>query len=377
MLAWLAAGCQSNTGKPPSLPTETATTREDDATRLARLLADLQDDILTSYERDEPPDQGSTMVDPRVGTARIGVGLGDVYIAGDLRRAPSRWPLDTDHATRTEVRSKNLSIQIAADQSAAWMADELSWRIETCGRISVVPLRMTALFAHDGDRWISVFEHLSYGFTPEPLDAPLPAPITTEVTSSELEATLQGIVERGVLHPPGDPAVVAQDASALVLGPDASDEWSAGQVLAARLPAGQLEHRRVGTVGQKSRDPTIAYWVGNYLAELPARPGAAAGKARMRVTFVFEKRPLPSRDNKIPDPKACMTGNACRWILVQSHMSQPISDERLAKAVFGDALISPKPLTLDCSDTGPVMAPEVAPRPSPRPRPAGRVPGNR
>jgi hypothetical protein len=32
-------------------------------------------------------------------------------------------------------------------------------------------------------------------------------------------------------------------------------------------------------------------------------------------------------------------------------MSQPITDEPLAKDIFGDALISYKPLALNCADT--------------------------
>lgn len=354
LLVGLVAGCPSP-GK-PSLPSETATTREDDAARLARLYAELQDDILTSYERDEPPDQDTAMIDAKVGTARIGVGPGDVYIAADLARAPSRWPLDVDHATRTEARSKNLAIHIAADQSAAWMADELSWRIEVCGRTAVIPLRMTAVFAHDGDRWISIFEHLSYGRTAAtPVETAPPKPIATEVVSSELDAALQGVIERGLLRTPRDPAVVAQDATALVLGPEAGDEWANRQALGARLPPGQLEQRRVGTIGRKGQSSTIAYWIGSYVADVPGR-----GSVRMRASFVFEQRPAASRDGKkLPDARACVTDKACHWVLVQSHLSQPISDDQLTSAVFGTALLSPKPLVLDCSDGSLLIAPAV------------------
>jgi hypothetical protein len=370
VLPALLAGCPSPP-KPPSTPSETATTREDDATRLARLYAELQDDILTSYERDEPPDQDSAMIDPKVGAARIGAGPGDVYIAAELRRAPSRWPLDVDHATRTEVRSKNLAIHIAADQSAAWMADELSWRIEVCGRTAVIPLRVTALYAHEGDRWISVFEHLSYGQAgPASLDNVAPKPIATEVASSELEAALQDIVERSLLRTPRDPQALAQDATSLVLGPGAADEWAARQVLGARVPAGELEQHRVAAVGRRGQEPTIAYWVGNYLADVPGR-----GAVGMRATFVFEKRPAPSRDSKKLETRVCRTDPAsCRWTLVQSQLSQPISDDQLTSAVFGTALLSPKPLMLDCSDGSPLIAPAVVPGRAPRPPPAAPAP---
>src|SRR5262249_30730506 len=139
-----------------------------------RMVAELQDDILASYERDEPPDVETQMIPPAVGPARIGVGPGDVLYADELQRAPSRWPLRVAAGTQSSVRSKRLDIHFALDKqvSAAWMSDELSWRITMCGRTSVIPLRITALYAHDGDRWVQVFEHLSFAQVPVPrLDA--------------------------------------------------------------------------------------------------------------------------------------------------------------------------------------------------------------
>jgi hypothetical protein len=294
------------------------------------------------------------MIDPQIGAARIGAGPGDVYIAGELARAPSRWPLDVDRSTRTDVRSKRLEIHIALDQTAAWMADEASWRIETCGRTAVIPLRITGLYARDGDRWVPVFEHLSFAWTPTPSDTAPPKPIKTEVASGELRDELSGVLARGLLRAPHDPLVTAQDRSALVLGPDVADEWYAEHVMRAQVPAGRLEDRRVGLVGRNPDTATIAYWIGNYTADVPARPGFAAGKVVMRVTHVFEKRrPAPATESCAAsrDRDRDRERNAsCRWQLVQTHMSQPISDELLTQQVFGTALISPKPLRLDCSD---------------------------
>ena len=341
----LVAGCPGGSGKGAAPTTEPQATAEDPATHLAHVLIELQDDILASYERDEPPEIDSTMIVPRIGTARIGAGPGDVYIGGDLARAPSRWPLDVESSTQTAVRSKNLSIQVAVDQTAAWMSDEVSWRIQVCGRTAVIPLRITALYAHDGDRWIPVFEHLSFGATPTPTDGPLPKAIKTEVVSGDLRDELSGVLGRGLFRAPHDPQVIAQDPGALVLGPDAADEWHGAAVLAAKLPAGKLEDRRVGTVGLTPADATVAYWIGNYIADVPARPGSVAGKVRMRVTHVFEKR----RTGGDARARAC-SGDDCRWMLVQSHMSLPISDDDLAQRVFGKALVSSKPLQLSCSD---------------------------
>ena len=139
-----------------------------DGSLTASMIAELQDDVLTAYERDEPPEIESGMVPAQIGGARIGVGPGDVLIADELERAPSRWPLRVDHETPTEVHSKRLETHLAQDLSAAWVFDELSWRISACGRTTVIPLRITMLYARDGDRWVEVFEHTSYGQPPAP-----------------------------------------------------------------------------------------------------------------------------------------------------------------------------------------------------------------
>jgi hypothetical protein len=151
----------------------------------------------------------------------------------------------------------------------------------------------------------------------------------------------------------------------VVIGPGITDEWHGSQVLDARLPPGKLEDRRVGIVGRSLGVATVAYWIGNYIADIPARPGFAAGKVRMRVTHVFERRRLAARDPKAARARSAACGDDCRWLLVQSHMSQPITDDELTKQVFGAALISARPLQLDCSDGRRSMAPAAAPRSSP------------
>lgn len=359
--AGLAGACSRPPARPIAPPIDRAP--RDDESRLVRQFNELQDDILTSYERDEPPELGTGLIDPRIGTVRIGAGPDDVYLSGDRTRGAGRLPLDIDHAIRTEVRSKRLELHISLDQTAGWMADELSWRIDICGRTAVIPLRITALYAQDGDRWATVFEHLSFGWAPTPAGAPVPRAIKTEVASGDLRDELSGVLARGLFRAPHDPSVAAQGAGALVLGPDAGDEWHGQRVLEARLPAGAFEDRRVGLVGRDPATATIAYWVGNYTATLPARPGVAAGKVPMRVTHVFEKRWFESPDALPTEGRSCALGDSqardaasrndvathCRWMLVQSHMSQPITDDDLTRLVFGTAPSGSRPLRFDCS----------------------------
>lgn len=302
----------------------------------ADLIAELQDDVLKSYERDEPPESGNGMLLPTIGPARIGVGPGDVWIGTELAHAPSRWPLQLTPATRAEPWSKRLEIHLASDQSAAWIVDEISWRIGLCDHTAIIPLRMTALYARDGDRWVPVFEHTSFGHAPTPTRGGerLPRPIATAVASrdlaDELSRTLSPLLRRAIDK---SPATVSLGADAAMVGADDAAEWHGSDVVHAKLAPGgdpmKLEDRRVGVVGTAVDKASIAYWIGNVLADLPARPGIASGTGRFRGTFVFERR-------------------KGAWVVVQAHLSHAIGDDDLAAAVFGTALTSSTPLAIAC-----------------------------
>lgn len=360
-----------------------------DGNVIASIVAELQDDVLTAYERDEPPEIETGMIPPQIGGARIGVGPGDVLVSSELERAPSRWPLRVDRDTPTAVFSKRLETHLAQDLSAAWVFDEVSWRISFCGRTTVIPLRITMLYARDGDRWVPVFEHTSFGHAPAPhhdgqlFGTTIPAAVVSGDLRDELSRVAAPVLFGQIAR---DPSVVGTGPEALLLGPDIDAEWHGPDVLRAQLASGRMlaEDRRIGTVGRSPAKATIAYWIGNVVADLPARPGVAAGKARMRATMVFEKRrfvtsdPTKPRDPKDrPEARSCgVDAKDCRWVLVQAHVSQPIGDQDLATRVFGTALSSAalesgEPLRVTCDDGGAArVTPAAAPR-SPGPAGAG------
>jgi len=339
-----------------------------DGNVIAAMVAELQDDVLTSYERDEPPDVDTGMIAAEIGGARIGVGPGDVLIAAELERAPSRWPLRVDREIPSLVRSKRLETHLAQDLSAAWVFDELSWRLSVCGRIAVIPLRMTMLYARDGDRWVPIFEHMSFGHAPAPRrDGQLYGTriaskvVATSDIVDQLSAVMSPVLSLGSNRNAG----LATGPEALLLGPDIAAEWRGLDVLGAQLvpgPAKAVEDRRIGLVGRDRATATIAYWIGNVVADLPARPGSAAGKVRLRTTFVFEHRRVvrvtPGEKGGDPrfDARPCgVDDEDCRWVLVQGHVSQAIGDQDLATRVFGTALLSSslesgEPLSVTCDD---------------------------
>ena len=367
LVATALLACGQRAPKKTTGPDPNAGITETDAERRAGLRDELQDEILGSYERDELPDVETTMIPPQVGPARINVGPGDVLFADAVRRmAWSRWPLQLVPGTPTNVRSKRLEIHLSSEKhvSAAWMSDELSWRITLCNRTAVIPLRMTALYAHDGDRWVQVFEHMSFGRRPEASTdgnlrgAPLinpgegcppgpggpndrcpifdhPRRDVSDELSRVLQALLSNLPDRmsGVVATAplsDDPSVPAPS---VLLGPAAEAEWHGDQSLdKIQLVDGKvkLEDRRIGVITSRDgsvKNATVAYWVGNLTADLRDPPG----RVRLRGTFVFEKR----KD---------------KWVVVQGHISEPIDDYDLALRIWGTALIAEKPLQITCDD---------------------------
>jgi hypothetical protein len=345
-------------GKPQVTPiVEPPAARDTESERRRRLAAELQDEILVMYERDELPEVETHLIDPQVGPARIGVGPGDVYYADAVGRlASSRWPIQIEPGTPTAVRSKRLEVLLSQDRqvSAAWMSDELSWRITMCGRTAVIPLRITALYARDGDRWVQVFEHLSFGRMPQPAadgqlrGTEIPEAVVDRDLSDALSRTLNSLVsgqptrvKQAVVSGPrvDDPI---KPATTFVLAPDSDGEWSGTAAEQIRIVDGKLvlDRPRIGTIGRPDK-ATVAYWVGNLIADLRHHPGTPASRVLLRGTFVFEKR----QD---------------RWLVMQGHVSQPIDDIDLASIVYGTALITDKPLQITCDDgrrSAPVASP--------------------
>lgn len=345
---------------------------------MKRELADL---VLASYVRDEPPDLETRMIARAIGPARVGLEPEAMAIGQAAIAATPRWPAFVPPTARRDLQSKRLAIEVATDRTAAWVSDEVSWRIAACGRVAVIPLRYTALFAHDGDRWVPVVEHVSFARPPAPEPDGL---VGATFKSASLDRDLSDALSHAIARAPG---FVAPDAT--MIGPIPNDRWHGVESVQALPPVLVAEDRLVGTVGRgvdlaaqiaqggqatalaSTGAPTVAYWVGNFTIDVPAQRGKPAGRVRVRGTFVFERRPFVA-------PNAAGSGSAgtlaiaadgpiaiacsadarsCRWNLVQAHVSVPIRDADLATSVFGQALATPaaapgrysdSPISLSC-----------------------------
>ena len=288
--------------------------------RLA-LQQELMSDVLDSYLLDAASEVPMSLLGT-IGTARIGVGPGDLLAGDDMMRAPSRWPLLLNEPA--SVISKLLRVHVSTDLTSAWVSDEVSWRIPACGRMVVIPLRLTALYARDGERWVNVVEHLSYGHEPVALDTGLrgKTPTAAVVSRAVADAVSRSLAPLLSGRMNGS---VSRDADAVALGPRWQDDFRGANVGATPLTTMRLlaEERRVGVVGRDTAVATVAYWVGTLIGQTPT------GKVRLRGTFVLERR---SDD----------------WVVVQSHISSPVDDEELAQRIFGTALEGLNPLRVAC-----------------------------
>jgi ketosteroid isomerase-like protein len=229
------------------------------------------------------------------------------------------------------VLSKNLSARVSRDGTTAWVVDELSYRIPYRGRQAAMPLRYTAVFVRDLERWDLVQEHLSY---------PMPTRLTRELAAAGQLATPARMERHGA---PGLWELVHQHLAQGKAGRARSNILAAAQnasedrVLLLHNPSGErsgadlytgpnlLDAFGAGTQIE-ARDIRVFFAPGDRVAWLAANLDVATEHeskpvlVRMRITAVLER------------------DQAAVWQLMHAHVSVPIRKEQLAARVFGAGL---------------------------------------
>ncbi len=313
------------------------------------LLRELELEVLEGYDAYEyetsvPP----TAVSGRVGGVHIGVGAED--FESGRGRAIARWPLaplDEGGVRLDEARSKRLELHLSEDLSAAWVADEISYRVPGClardgsYKVSVVPLRLTGVFVRDGERWVQVAEHLSYPQRVTELvadadglrgDKPRKSLDPRPAVRAPLDVVMRAVAAD--LPEAQRAALFATDRGALALWPDPEQELRGSAVVSAASLARSFDARsvtletwRVGMspdVGGGVGPGSVAWVAGTLKVEVERPAGATVEVValRLRATFVLEQR-------------APLGGGERRWQIVQSHVSAPVEDEVLIGTVRG------------------------------------------
>lgn len=319
VIALAAAGCPKNK-QPEAITTTPSPSIAPEKDELARQLesaaleslSQLSLGNLDAYAEGMRSDRDVVLIGSRAGDTFVGDARGSSDI--DRRPLADLYP---------QLLSKNLDIQVSASGGAGWMFDEISYRIPVEGRWASVPIRVTAVFTRDVDRWVLAMDHWSY---PQPTaDVAAAAVSVRELPgdrSGEGADQLVGLVgrlengdkrARALGQSRGDGAVL------LLPGPEA--EFRGEQIAGA--PTLPDLFNSTGTVGlRRHRIEVAATGDVAWMAATLVITGAAedGGSLQLRATYVFAH-------------------GEQGWQVVQEHVSAPVPDGFFEKLLFE----APKP----------------------------------
>ncbi len=253
------------------------------------------------------------------------VGIAPSSLFVDRRLFPGR---------RTRLLTRNLDIHLSRDRSVGWLFDEISYRVPFRGREASIPIRVTSVYTRDIDRWVVAAQHMSYAI---PIDelvaaarsgrAPAPARFQTGYPAGGPATGLRRIAWRvisGAIGPHYRERRMADTPDALVLLPGPRQEYAGARVheaptLAELFAAPDGEEADVD-IGEHrielARNGEVA-WMAANLGVSTADDEGEPVTVELRGTFVFEERPGEG------------------WLLVQTHVSAPVSADTIAERVFG------------------------------------------
>ncbi len=258
------------------------------------------------------------------------VGVDPPAAYGDRRLFRDRADLD--------IVSKNLRVALSRDESVGWTYDEVSYRLPIpvmrdgsviTERVASVPIRVSAAWVRDVDRWVQVMEHVSYPLAARSivelaragrLQAPAALADQPAAIDERTATQIRRVIEQ--LHGgPTDATIVVDDRRSLVVWPPPEQEHAGAQAAAAPALAslfGLDTRMEVTDVRVSTRLNTVAWAAANLSVEFG---GADAGLSiGLRGTYVLEARKLEGE---------------WRWQVVQAHISVPLSEQQVYGYVFG------------------------------------------
>jgi len=222
------------------------------------------------------------------------------------------------------ILSKNLNVQLSRDGSVGWIFDEPSYRVDFEGREASIPIRNTAVYVRDVDRWVLVAEHLSYGV---PVDdivrlstggtlEKVPRVKTNYGGSREAAAPLIGLVGT-FINAGGANLMVPEDDRSVVLLPGPEQEYhnEVAPALAGLFGVGATVALREFRI-QMAASKSVA-WMLASLAIRTQRNGDSI-EIPLRASFVLERAADKS------------------WGIVQAHISAPVLETQLSARAFGE-----------------------------------------
>lgn len=247
----------------------------------------------------------------------LGARLGDTYV-GDVGGSEDvdRRPLADLYP---QLLSKNLDIHVSSTGAVGWMFDELSYRVPVEGRWASVPIRFTAVFTRDVDRWVLAMDHWSY---PRPTAEIAEAAVPVDELAGDRHGsgtnaliTLVGRLENGDTR--ARALGRSLDDRAVLLLPGAEAEFHGADIASAPTLLELFGAR--GTVGlrdfriEAARSGDVAWMAANLVVSRQRAP-----ELLLRATYVF-------------------VHGERGWQVVSEHVSAPVPEGFFEKLLFGEA----------------------------------------
>jgi len=224
--------------------------------------------------------------------------------------------------------SKNLDVHLSTDGSVGWVFDEVSYRVPYIGREASIPIRTTALYIRDVERWVMVMEHQTYALPIDEIVAMvaadrLPQPRRFKTAYDKKSGQARQVLSIvGRLHNDDSERYrrrkIAEAADALVVmpGPDeyhgeqASESPSLASLFGEGTTVGIRDYRI-----QIARSKEVAWMAANLVVNTTVNDDPI--ELGLRGTYVLENR------------------KSHGWMVVQMHIGAPIFERELSRRVFG------------------------------------------
>ncbi len=318
VVAALALGCGGKTAATTAVP---ASSGQQEDLGLGELRKTLESTVLENYEQltygniEAFADGVASELDLQM----AGVTPSDLLVGRSPAKLRKDRRLFQDRQPR--ILSKNLDVHLSKDGSVGWVSDEVSYRVDFEGREASIPIRSTAVYVRDVDRWVMAAEHLSYGL-------PI-ADILRLATAGELQqaahlktdfggsrkraAPLLGLV--GSFINIGGAEVLAAKET-LVLLPGQQQEFHDGDAPALAMLFGDRSTAALREFRIQFAESKRVAWILASLAIRTEHNGDTV-EVPLRASFVLEREGQGD------------------WSIVQAHVSAPLLESQLSERVFG------------------------------------------
>ena len=263
---------------------------------------------------------------PGVPIVLIGLGARDAMV----RRFRVRSQIDRRifQNDGTMVYSNDLRVHLSNDGSVGWVEDSVSYRVPYQGRVASVPVRFTAVFIRDIDRWAMVVEHVSYAVAPSAViekalagRGPIPRRLGTMSEASPIQEQIRTALHDLYMssHQEASTRLWETGVSATRILPGVNFVYRGKNVQNAPFVSDIFGEGSIVTVGEHhiflARNRRIS-WTVAYLT-VAVQVGDKIAPIHVRSTCLFRLGP----------------GG---WRLAQEHLSVPIERTALRQWVFGE-----------------------------------------